>query len=213
MRHLTRTALLALALVVTACSPATDEASVPSITVSGQPDSQRSLAPGEVLGARQEAGIDACPASDAKATQREGGLPAVTLDCLGGDSTVNLAGLPTGKPRVINIWAQWCQPCAEEAPSFAQVARETRGQVDFLGINYGDPFVGKAIDFAVEHQTLYPQLVDPEQTVRAPLKVPGPPQTYFVDAQGTLVHHSTTVYKTPDALRADVEKYLGVTAS
>lgn len=208
--NLTRLAPVLAALLLAACAPSQPE--VPQVTVGGVPDSQRSLAPDQVLDARKAAGIDACPTSNLTAKQRDGGLPALTLDCLGGDSKVNLAGLPTGKPYVINLWAQWCQPCAEEAPYFGELAAQTKGKVTFLGIDYNDPFPGKVIDFAVQHNTLYPQLVDPDRATRIPLKVPGPPQTYFVDATGKLVHHETTVYGSADELRAAIKKHLGVQA-
>ncbi|MEL4358323.1 MULTISPECIES: TlpA family protein disulfide reductase [unclassified Luteococcus] len=206
----TRLATAVAALLLVGCAPS--QPSVPQVTVGGEPDSQRSLAPDQVLEARKAAGIDACPTSNLAAKQRDGGLPALTLDCLGGDSKVNLAGLPTGRPYVINLWAQWCQPCADEAPYLADVARQTGGKVTFLGIDYGDPFPGKAIDFAIKHQTLYPQLVDPKQRSRIPLKVPGPPQTYFVDASGKLVHHETKVYMSAEELRAAIKEHLGVQA-
>ena len=35
--------------------------------------------------------------------------------------TVRLAGL-RGKPMMINVWAQWCGPCREEAPYLTEVA-------------------------------------------------------------------------------------------
>lgn len=202
-------ATAALTLLAGGCT-ATPELSVPQVTVGGTPDSQRSLAPDEVLGARQQAGIEACPASDLDAKAVEGGLPALTLDCLGGDTRVNLAGLPTGRPRVVNLWAQWCQPCEKEAPAFGEVSSQATGKVDFLGINYADPFTGKAIDFAIKYQTLYPHLSDPDRAGRGPLRAPGPPVTLFVDANGKVVHRDATAYESADALRADIKKYLGV---
>lgn len=204
--------VLALGVVlVSGCAPSA-QPSVPQVTVSGEPDTQRSLAPDEVLPARKAAGIADCPTSDPKATQREGGLPAVALDCMGGDTTVNLAGLPTGKPRVINVWAQWCYPCNAEAPFLAQASKELEGKVDFLGIDYDDPFPGKALDFAERHQTLYPQLVDPKKATRVPLKVSVVPQTFFVDAQGKVVHRELTPFESVEDLRAAVDKHLGVKA-
>lgn len=203
------TLVLASALAMAGCAQGTEPA-VPQVTVGGEPDSQRSLAPDEVLSAREAAGIEACPRSDRAAKQRSGGLPALVLDCMGGDSKINLAGLPTGRPRVVNVWAQWCQPCTAEAPAFGEVSRQARGKVDFLGIDYDDPFPGKAIDFAVEHQTLYPQLVDPAKASRAALPVVGVPQTFFVDAQGRVVHRELTPYADADQLRAAIAEHLGV---
>lgn len=201
---------LGVALLGLAGCSRNSEPAVPQVTVGGVPDSQRSLAPDEVLAARKQAAIQACPASDLEAKAREGGLPALTLDCLGRDSKVNLAGLPTGGPRVVNLWAQWCQPCTDEAPAFGEVSKRARGKVDFLGIDYADPFPGKAIDFAVRHGTLYPQLVDPDKDSRAPLRVSVVPQTFFVDASGLVVHRELKPYTDATQLREAVKQHLGV---
>jgi len=43
---------------------------------------------------------------------------------------------PRGKPLVVNHWATWCQPCVEELPMFARMARNFAGKADFLGISW-----------------------------------------------------------------------------
>ena len=69
---------------------------------------------------KKAAGIADCPRSDPGVAAVPSGLPDVVLPCLGGGREVRLAGL-RGKPMMINVWAQWCEPCREEAPYLAEV--------------------------------------------------------------------------------------------
>ena len=54
------------------------------------------------------------------------GLPDVTLDCLVTGQPVKLTDL-RGKPTLVNIWAQWCGPCRQEAPFLKQLADTVAG--------------------------------------------------------------------------------------
>ncbi|GAA1391908.1 TlpA disulfide reductase family protein [Luteococcus peritonei] len=208
-----RTRLAALAAVLTlaaACTPAAEQPTVPQYTVGGDETQAPSLAPDEILPARTAAGIPACPRTASGAKAVAGGLPALELDCLGGDSTVNLAGLQRGTPWVVNLWAQWCQPCNDEAPLVAQAAKDYRGKINFLGIDYDDPFPHKAIAFADKYQLGFAQVVDPEQTTRVPARVRAVPQTYFVDAGGRIVHIEVKPLKSSEQFDALVAEHLGV---
>lgn len=200
--------LLAAAVVLAGCTPAADP--VPQITVGGEGSPPPSLAPDEVLDARRAAGIADCPRTDAAARAIEGGLPALALDCLGGDSTVNLAGLPKGKPWVVNVWAQWCGPCATEAPFIAQAAKDYRGRVNFLGLNYDDRYSHKAIAFAEQYAMDFPQVVDPKKTARVPARISAVPQTFFVDARGTVVHVEILPISSTEHFDDLVAEHLGV---
>lgn len=135
-----------------------------------------------LVAARKAAGIADCPVSTDAAVLPDG-LPDLTLDCLGGDAHVRLAGL-RGRPLVVNLWAQWCAPCRAEARYLAEYSRKPAEGVQLLGINYDDPQPELALEFAHLMGWTYPQLADPQKAGVTPLRVPGIPLTLLVDAEG-----------------------------
>ena len=136
----------------------------------------------DLAAARKAAGIADCPAgSDAEPVA--GGLPDFTLDCLGGGASVRLAGLRG--PLLVNLWAQWCEPCRSESTYLAAFATAQK-KVAVLGIDYSDPQTGLAIEFARQTGMTYAHLVDQENTLKGPLGVTGIPYTFLVDNQGRI---------------------------
>ncbi|MEZ5089729.1 MAG: TlpA disulfide reductase family protein [Micropruina sp.] len=169
----------ALLAVLTGCAPAAPPSPpAPAYTP---------VDPAVVLQARKEAGIPGCPKSSDTVPARADGLPDLTLDCLGGDSTVRLAGL-RGKPMVINLWAQWCPPCREEAPWLREFAGKAKGKVLLLGLNYTDGRPDLAVEFASLVRWKFPQLADPGGRLSEHMPVRGLPLTLFVNADGAVVH-------------------------
>lgn len=189
-----------VALLLGGCTATPSEPPTPSFTP---------VDPAAVVAARKQAGIADCPKSSATVPARSDGLPDLTLDCLGGDSTVRLAGL-RGKPMLVNVWAQWCPPCREESPYLRQFQKASKGKVFMLGIDYNDPRPELAIEFAGLVGWKYPQLADPERRLSTKMPVPGLPTTLFVDADGTVVHTVAGKLQSYDELVQLTRDKLGV---
>ena len=104
---------------------------------------------------------------------------------------------PTGRPRVINLWATWCPPCRREMPVLAEAAR-TRPDVTILFINQGE---GRA---AIERYltsaglSLPHVLLDPNAQVSRHYHSVGLPATLFLDDAGHVVdsHAGEISYET-----------------
>jgi cytochrome c biogenesis protein CcmG/thiol:disulfide interchange protein DsbE len=158
---------------------------------------------------KKAAGIADCPKSDPNVAPVPSGLPDVVLPCLGGGRAVRLAGL-RGKPMMINVWAQWCGPCREEAPYLADVATKNTSQLMILGIDHADPQPALAIEFAQLSTWKYPQLADPDVVLRADLQISGPPQTFFVRPDGTIAYRHAGPFKSADQIRELARQHLGV---
>jgi cytochrome c biogenesis protein CcmG/thiol:disulfide interchange protein DsbE len=149
--------------------------------------------------------LAACPATPSKPPASDG-LPDVSLPCLGEGPDIRLADLRG--PLVINVWAQWCGPCRDEAPYLAQLAKS--GKVKMLGIDYADPRPELAVTFATGQGLAYPHLVDPDKAIQGPLKVGGPPLTVFVDKDGAVVFVHRGVLTSQQQLDQLVKEKLGV---
>lgn len=158
------------------------------------------------------AGLDPCPPSQSASVS--GGLPDVTLPCLGNGPAVHLAGL-VGKPLVLNIWATWCGPCQAETRYLSTVYDELKPRVRFLGVDTEESDHDSALAFAphVRPPMRYPSVVDDDKSVLLGLHGPvAVPSTVFVDASGKVVHRVSAPYRDAAALQADISRYLGVTA-
>ena len=164
----------------------------------------------ELRQAKRAAEIADCPPSDPAVAALSSGLPDVVLSCLGGGRDVRLAGL-RGRPMMINIWAQWCQPCQDEAPYIAEVAGADDSDLMILGVDYEDPRPDRAIEFARVLTWRFPQLVDQDKVLAGPLQIAGPPQTFFVRADGTIAGRHVGPFRSADQIRAQAKDYLGVT--
>jgi cytochrome c biogenesis protein CcmG/thiol:disulfide interchange protein DsbE len=197
------------ALVLTGCgAPATPVGSAPPMAppteVAPSPESTASLA-----AMKKAAGIPDCPKSDPEVAAVPSGLPDVVLPCLGSGREVRLAGL-RGKPMMINVWAQWCGPCREEAPYLAEVATTNKADLMILGIDHADPQPALAIEFAQLSTWRYPQLADPDVVLRAALQISGPPQTFFVRPDGTIAYRHAGPFTSADEIRDMARQHLGV---
>ncbi len=111
-------------------------------------------------------------------------VPDLTLESIEGGEPISLRDL-AGNISVVNFWASYCFPCREEHGLLTEAARQY-GDVNFLGIVWNDT-PDRANEFLDELGRTYPQVLDPDLRGAISFGVFGPPETYFVDAGGTIV--------------------------
>ncbi len=56
-------------------------------------------------------------------------LRGITLDCVGDGKPVDVASALAGRTVVLNLWAYWCGPCADELPAMAEYQRRVGDDV------------------------------------------------------------------------------------
>ena len=160
---------------------------------------------------KAEAGVADCAPGDG--TSVAGGLPEVTLPCLGGGPEVDVSTLRG--PLVVNLWAGWCGPCREELPIYQAFHEKYGDRVGVLGIDFNDTQPGAALELIQQTGVTYPLLADPQSLLddADPLpRIPGLPMLLMVDEDGTIAHQEFVVIKKLTELEDLVEEHLGVTA-
>jgi thiol-disulfide isomerase/thioredoxin len=156
-----------------------------------------------------KADLRSCPPSSA--TPVAGGLPNLTLRCLGHGPAVHLAGI-TGKPMLVLTWGSWCTECGAEMRFLSSVYDQDRAEVRFLGVDTEDES-NSALDFDahVTPPVRFPSVVDYGHKVELGLRTEATPYTVFVSATGRIVHAHAGPYLSTGQLKSDLATYLHVT--
>ncbi|GAB3014311.1 hypothetical protein GCM10011376_08150 [Nocardioides flavus (ex Wang et al. 2016)] len=143
----------------------------------------------------------------------EGGLPELTLPCLGGGSEVDLSSLRG--PLVINLWQAFCTPCEEEMPVLEQFHQQYADRVALLGVDFNDVHPEGALALAEKTGATYPSVADPGGELMAEdtfaIGRRGLPAFVFVDADGVVVGQDSGGVESMDELTGLVAEHLGIT--
>jgi cytochrome c biogenesis protein CcmG, thiol:disulfide interchange protein DsbE len=151
---------------------------------------------------RTAASLEPCPAGLGPS------MPDVVLPCLGGGPDVALRAQPPGRPTLVNVWASWCAPCADEAPELVAFHDKAAGRVGVVGVLNVD-VQSRGLAFSRDFGMRYPSVVDDDRVVLSAFP-PGPPVTVFLDAQGRVVHTRSGAFRDLAEIEALVAAHLGV---
>jgi thiol-disulfide isomerase/thioredoxin len=155
---------------------------------------------------KHSAGIEDC----SEGTSSGGGLPAVTLPCLGGGPDVDLSTLQG--PMIVNLWQAFCKPCRTEMPALQRFHETYGDQVTVIGVDSTDTQPKAALEFAKRVGVTYPLLADPNGDLSNADPFPfirGYPYLAIVDADGELVYQQLGGVQSYDELVDLVDEHLG----
>jgi len=91
-----------------------------------------------------------------------------------------------GEVTLVNVWASWCIPCAEEVPYLEQLSKDKR--IKLVGINYKDP-TDNARRFLNRYGNPFVAVgVDASGRTSIDWGVYGVPETYLIGRDGTIAY-------------------------
>jgi cytochrome c biogenesis protein CcmG/thiol:disulfide interchange protein DsbE len=108
-------------------------------------------------------------------------LPAKALRPPGTD----LAAL-RGKPALVDFFASWCIPCAQEAPTLRKLAAALGDRASVVAVDWDDAG-GPARAFVRKHGWTFPVLADTSGTAGESYGLVGLPTSFVLDPEGRIV--------------------------
>jgi cytochrome c biogenesis protein CcmG/thiol:disulfide interchange protein DsbE len=91
-----------------------------------------------------------------------------------------------GEVTLVNVWASWCVPCADEVPFLQKLSTDTR--IRLVGINYKDP-TDNARRFLNRYGNPFAAVgVDASGRASIDWGVYGVPETYVVGRDGAIAY-------------------------
>nr|WP_198428857.1 TlpA disulfide reductase family protein [Nocardia bovistercoris] len=161
--------------------------------------------------ARADAGLTPCP-RPAPGAASSGPLAALTVRCLADGQPVDLAAALAGRPALLNLWAYWCGPCAQELPYLNQYARRAGDAITVLTV-HSDPEEAKALARLTGLGVTVPGVLDPDASVRAALGAPSVlPISVLLRADGTVAEVVVRTFAGVQDIADTVANRLGVAA-
>jgi cytochrome c biogenesis protein CcmG, thiol:disulfide interchange protein DsbE len=101
-----------------------------------------------------------------------------------GSNPVKLSDLK-GKPVVVNFWASWCVPCAQEAADLQATYEKYKDKVVFLGVDWTD-IEGDARNYLQRFGITYANGPDLQTKIGPRYHITGVPETYVIDQNGNV---------------------------
>ena len=158
-------------------------------------------------GPRAVADLRPCPSPGAGPGPEA--LRGIALECAGDGATVDVAKTLAGRVVVLNLWAYWCAPCAEELPAMAEYQRRMGSAVTVLTVHQDENETAALLRLA-ELGVRLPTLQDGRRLIAAALRVPNVmPATVVLRADGSVADVLPRSFTSADEIAAAVGPEVG----
>lgn len=155
---------------------------------------------------RRQAQLPSCPAANPGL-----GTPAlagITLECSG--VRVPVGPVLAGRQVVLNLWAYWCGPCADELPAMAELQRRAGDKLTVITVHQ-DENEAAGLNRLAELHVRLPMIQDGARRIAAALKSPNVmPTTILIRADGSVAQVLPRSFTSADEIGAEVEQALGM---
>lgn len=164
--------------------------------------------PEALAGPRARADLAPCPSAEAGPGPQA--LRGITLECAGDGTPMDLAPGLAGRPVLLNLWAYWCGPCADELPALAEYQRRMGDRVTVLTVHQDENETAGLLRLA-ELGVRLPTVQDGRRLVAGALKVPNVmPATVVLRADGSVAEILPRPFTDADEIAAAVNPSIGV---
>ena len=111
--------------------------------------------------------------------------PPITEVGLEGFENVTAEAMATGEVTLVNFWASWCPPCHAEHPKLLEMAADGMA---IIGVNFKDQS-GPAGSYLTKDGNPFRAVAfDPQGRTAIDWGVTAPPETFILDAAGTVLY-------------------------
>lgn len=164
--------------------------------------------PQALAGPRAAAALAPCPPAGPGAGPQA--LRGIDLDCAGDGVRVDVARALDGRAVVLNLWAYWCGPCADELPAMAEYQRRMGDAVTVVTVHQDENETAALLRLA-DLGVHLPTLQDGRRQVAAALEVPNVmPATVVLRADGSVAEILPRSFATADEIAEAVNPRIGV---
>lgn len=164
--------------------------------------------PDALAGPRAQAGLPPCPGPGTG--HGPAALAGVTVECAADGSPVDVAAAVAGRAVVLNLWAYWCGPCADELPALAEYQRRMGTKVTVLTVHQDENETAGLLRLA-DLKVKLPMLQDGRRLIAAALHVPNVmPATVLLRADGSVAQVLPRPFTSADEIARVVNTELGV---
>lgn len=110
--------------------------------------------------------------------------PAITEEPLAGFNGVKPEDLVRGEVTLVNFWASWCPPCHAEHPKLLEMQAEG---MPIVGVNFKDKSGPASSYLNKDGNPFLAVAYDPQGRTAIDWGVSAPPETFILDAEGTVL--------------------------
>ena len=159
-----------------------------------------------LAGPRRQAALPACPVPRGGAGPEK--LRDVVVECAADGSPLNVGRTLADRAVVLNLWAYWCGPCAEELPAMATYQQRVGDAVTVVTVHQDENETAGLLRMA-ELGVHLPVLQDGRRSIAAALALPNVmPATVVLRRDGSVAEVLPRPFATADEIAAAVRSAL-----